>query len=470
MSPLELAGFAVPLLAARLVPGRSRVPVLLALCILYYGLAAGPGGVGWLAAATLLAYGTGRRAQAASSVAARHRLLLAGVLLLLGFLAFFKYAGALAPGLAFAAPLGISYFAFKLVSYLLDLYWDERAATRDLAGFSLYAAFVPQIVSGPIQRAEDFLGQLRTQLASPPVAAGLRLILFGLFKKLVVADRLALVVDPVYRAPLEASPGAALLAVYAFAFQLYADFSGLTDIAIGLGRLVGIEAPPNFDAPFRAVNIEEFWRRWHMSLTFWLSDYLFTPLRMSLRSFGAAGLAAAIVINMTAVGVWHGARLTYLAFGLLMGLLLAASALTGPLRRRWEKRSPAYVRLASSAGPVLTFHLMALGWVLFRAPDLGTAGAILARLPAGAAALATAPVSAATGALASLHLEPAHLAITLLALAAMQSMHALRYSFARGRFDAVVPRPLRLALYQAAAVAVVANGSLETGLFIYAQF
>ncbi len=470
MSPLELAGFAVPLLLARLVRGAWRPRALLLLCVAYYALEAGASSLAWLAAATVLTFGVARAAPPSASPSARRALLLGGVAVLLGFLALFKYGAAVSPALAVAAPLGISYFAFKLVSYLLDLYWDDRPAERDPVGFALYAAFVPQIVSGPIQRADDFLGQLRAAARRPNVTAGLRLVLFGLFKKLVVADRLALLVDPVYRSPLDATPAAAVIATYAFAFQLYADFSGLTDIAIGLGRLVGIEAPPNFDAPFRAVNIEDFWRRWHMSLTFWLSDYLFTPLRMSLRSFGALGLAAAILINMTAVGVWHGARFTYLAFGVAMGVLLAVSALSSGLRRGWERRSPAYARLATLAGPVVTFHLMALGWILFRAPDLATARLVYAQLPAGLAALAAGPWAGLQAALASVHLEAGHVALTLVALAAMQVMHTLRYGVARGRFDAVVPPVLRVALYEAAAIAVVVNGSLDPGLFLYAQF
>jgi alginate O-acetyltransferase complex protein AlgI len=470
VSPLELAGFALPLFLARYAPSRSRLGVLLALCFVYYGLAAGGEATALLVGAILITFGAGRAASASRSPGRRRALLLAGVASLLAFLALFKYGAVLSSALRWAAPLGVSYFAFKLLSYLLDLYWDERPAERNPAALALYAVFTPQIVSGPIQRAGDFLGQLRSGVERPPVAAGLRLILFGLFKKLVVADRLALLVDPVYRAPLEATPTAVLFAVYAFAFQLYADFSGLTDIAIGLGRLVGIEAPPNFDAPFLAPNIEEFWRRWHMSLTFWLSDYLFTPLRMSLRAFGAPGLAVAIVINMTAIGVWHGARWTYLFFGVSMGILLAVSALTGRLRRGWERRSPLYSRVAAFAGPVLTFHLMVLGWILFRAPDLRTAGEVLTLLPAGLAGLASSPSAAVASALVSVHLEGTHLALTLFALLAMQLMHLLRHSVARGRFDVVVPAPVRFALYQAALIAVVANGSLEPGLFLYAQF
>src|SRR5262249_11783766 len=139
---------------------------------------------------------------------------------------------------------------------------------------------------------------------------GMRLILFGYFKKLVVADRAALLVDAVFADPAKSGTTLAWLAAYLYAIQLYADFSGLTDMAIGAGQLFGVKAPPNFDSPFYAPNIQDFWRRWHMSLTTWLGDYVFTPLRMAMRNWGDFGLVIAIAINMLAIGVWHGARWT----------------------------------------------------------------------------------------------------------------------------------------------------------------
>ncbi|MGH3056472.1 MAG: MBOAT family O-acyltransferase, partial [Gaiellaceae bacterium] len=282
---------------------------------------------GVLLVATAVAFLLAQRIATADSETQRQRYLTAGIVLLLLPLAAFKYLSSLSGILAevgggpwlsrvvsanFIGAVGISYYTLKLISYVIDVYWERIEPCKDFSTLATYAAFFPQILSGPIQRAGSLMSQLVTLSPATPamVSSGLRLMLFGFFKKLVVADRLGVPVDQVFDHPAAFSGLVPVIASYLFALQLYADFSGVTDIAIGTARLFGIESPPNFDAPFYAENIQDFWRRWHMTLTSWIGDYIFTPLRMGLRGWGQAGLVASLAINMVAIGVWHGPRWT----------------------------------------------------------------------------------------------------------------------------------------------------------------
>ncbi|MGZ5781273.1 MAG: MBOAT family O-acyltransferase, partial [Burkholderiaceae bacterium] len=239
-------------------------------------------------------------------------------------------------------PLGLSYYVFRMIGYLLDVYWEQLPAQHNFVSFALYGSFFPQIVSGPIQRAEDFFDQL-PKLNKPTTSdfvVGLRRILLGLVKKVIIADQLAVVAAAAHANPSGFSSLELLFAAYCFAFQLYADFSGITDIAIGIGLLFGVKGPENFNLPFFSENIQIFWRRWHMSLTSWLTDYLFMPLRMSLRQLGTAGLCLAIFFNMVAVGLWHGLGLNTLAFGIINGLYMIVSVLTLKHRNEFFQTRP----------------------------------------------------------------------------------------------------------------------------------
>src|ERR1700733_563311 len=335
---------------------------------------------GLLLAASLIVYFLGLRIDAAGSESTKKRYLILGICGLTSILALFKYGPALASPLAsLAVPLGISYYTFKLLSYLLEVYWEKIKPERDIVAFALYPAFFPHILSGPIERGSTFLPQVDTPTAVSPdmIASGLRLILFGLFKKLVVADRLAFLVNRVFDHPKAFSSVGLIIASYGFAVQIYADFSGLTDLAIGTGRIFGIESPQNFDAPFYAPNIQEFWKRWHMTLTRWLTDYLFTPLRFALRKHGDFGLAFAIVVNMLAIGLWHGPRWTYVLFGLLNSVYLVVSAFTLKARNRAFRGHTRWMGVRRIAGPLVTFHLVVLALLVFRANTVGNAAYIL---------------------------------------------------------------------------------------------
>jgi D-alanyl-lipoteichoic acid acyltransferase DltB (MBOAT superfamily) len=363
---------------------RWRRHVLLALSYLFY-VSWSPAHAALLAVVTSSVYLAGRLFERQRDDRSRLRVLWLAVAGLLVLLVAFKSGelviaavrteGDLGPPswtIVLLIPLGLSYYVFRLIGYLVDVYWERIPVQRDAVSFALYVAFFPQIVSGPIQRAGDFFGQLEQLGHSDPaaIAAGLRRILFGLFKKLVVAETPAAIVVAAHSDPGAYSGLELLVAAYCFAFQLYADFSGLTDIAIGLGQLFGIRGPENFDRPFFAKNVQEFWRRWHMSLTSWLTDYVFTPLRMTFRRFADTGLAVAILCNMLAVGLWHGPRATYAIFGALNGAFLIVSAFTLKWRNAIAREHPVIARLRSAAGPVVTFHIFVFTLIFFRADSL----------------------------------------------------------------------------------------------------
>jgi len=281
-------------------------------------------------------------------------------------------------------PLGISYYVFKLISYIVDIYWGNIAPERNFVDFATYVAFFPQIVAGPIQRSGDFLQQIRKlSPTSEMMRRGLRRMLLGCFKKAVVADNLGTLIDLSYGP--HAPAGAALLAFYLFPFQLYADFSALTDIAIGTALLFGIQSPENFNAPFLATNISQYWRRWHMTLTNWLGDYVFMPLRMATRAYGNYGLVFSLMVNMILIGLWHNLSWCFLVFGVLHGIFLSVDALTARGRSKFFKSRPAWDRAGNCVGPVFTFHLVALAMVFVRAVSLSEALHVLSSLPASAA-------------------------------------------------------------------------------------
>ncbi len=367
------------------LPRAFKAPWLLLCSLAFYAT--------WSVPYLLLLLGVSAFVYAMARVLDRHgdtplagRLLLLGQAILLGGLAVFKYPDLLSEALAptgwggtlarIIAPIGISYYLFKAISYLTDVYWGEYPAQRDPVKVALYLAFFPQIVSGPIQRAQPFFEQLDDehfcQRDWRRLRSALALLVLGYFEKLIVADHIGPLVEAINQVPYPA-PSLALAADYAYALQLFSDFAGVTHIALGLGTLFGIFGPANFNRPFSAMNIQDYWRRWHMSLSSWLADYLFTPLRMALRRFGTAGLCASLMINMVLIGVWHGSNATYFVFGVIHGVFLIVSTLTLPPRDRFFKRHPQWVGLRRVAAPVITFHLVVSALIFFRAPDVSFA-------------------------------------------------------------------------------------------------
>ena len=300
-----------------------------------------------------------------------------GITVLALYLAFFKITAVLPFGrmgrLAF--PLGLSYYTFKLMSYMIDVYWGKMEPARSFTQFASAIAFFPQMAAGPIQRPADFLPQLPPSRSA--VGMGFSRLVWGLAKKILIADNLAPTVNYVF-GHIHGLHGAGLLAgFYLFPLQMYADFSALTDVALGIGMMFGIQGPENFNRPFTASSISSFWRRWHMSLTNWLADYLFTPLRMATRSAGTAGLALSITLNMLAVGLWHGLTWGYFIFGLLNALYLVGDVLSARSRTAFWKARPQLEILGVWAGWLLTIHLFFLAMVFFRARAVADAAWLL---------------------------------------------------------------------------------------------
>jgi alginate O-acetyltransferase complex protein AlgI len=457
------------LLAYYALPAAKRKGVLLAASYAFYGLSSVPYLL-LLGAVTLVAFGAARWIDAAQTEAGKRQALLAGLLLLLGTLAVFKYAGVLS-ALAFAGgasqtagmfsrivlPLGISYYTFKLLSYVVDVYWGKLEAERNLVAFALYPAFFPQILSGPIQRAGDFLPQIKRPIVNDPelVTSGLRLMLFGYFKMTVVAGTLAPLVAPTFADPHRYAWWAVLLSCYAFVFQLYADFSGFTDVAIGLGRLFGIQSPPNFAMPFTARNVQVFWRRWHMTLTQWVADYVFLPLRMAFRGWGAFGIVAAITVNFLAIGLWHAASWPFLAFGLLHALYMTVSVFTLARRDAFFSRHPALALGRRVWAPVLTFQLWTLGEILFRAESMTQAGEVVRAI----LAFETAGSGTTT-----------YITRAIPAVVVMEVVHWIQARGQGTRLLQALPVVPRWTLYYACLFTIMVYDTQSRAGFIYVQF
>jgi alginate O-acetyltransferase complex protein AlgI len=365
-----------------------------------------------LAGVTLGNQAAARLIQRTEDERRRRRLVAAAVALDLGVLGVFKYyaffvqdidraldalgLGLPVPLLTIALPVGISFYTFQAISYVVDVH-RRVISPASIIDVAVYLSFFSHLVAGPIVRAREFL----PQLASPrdpnnvPVGAGISLIAIGLIKKVVIADFLArAVVDPVFGVPQAYGAPDVALAAYAYAAQIYCDFSGYTDIAIGVALLMGIVFPQNFRSPYRATGFRDFWRRWHMTLSRFLRDFLYIPLGGSRR--GRLLTGRNLMITMLLGGLWHGAAWPFVLWGGFHGAgLVAEHAIGGRIRL------PAWLRWA------VTFHLVVLGWVLFRSRDLGLAGTFLSRLVVpGPATLWTVPVVGAVVAVIGLQLLP----------------------------------------------------------------
>lgn len=273
-------------------------------------------------------------------------------------------------------PLGISFFTFKTISYLLDVEKGKIKPVKDWVVFFTYIAFFPCLLSGPIDKARTFVPQLEKKRVFNYDQAidGLRQILWGLFKKVVIADNCAIITNEIFD-DYEDFPGSSLLlGAFVYVIQIYADFSGYSDMAIGFSRLIGFNITRNFDFPFFAQNIAEFWRKWHISLTSWVTEYIFTPLSIAFRDYNKLGLILAIVINFTIVGIWHGANWTYVLFGFLHGCFFIPLILNGTLNKKKKiaknKLLPSFRDFTNMSG---TFILLILTFILLRSDSIGQA-------------------------------------------------------------------------------------------------
>jgi len=355
----------------------------------------------WLAAliclSTAMDYVVARAMDASSSQGRRKLLLGLSLAANLGLLFYFKYAnfflhsveealrtiGAQSslPVLQVILPVGISFYTFEAINYTVDVYRRRVPAERNLANFMLFITFFPHLVAGPIVRARDFLPQIRRpkHWDWARMQLGVQYFLIGFFKKQAIADRMALYADPVFANPSQFSTGAVWLAVLAYSLQIYCDFSGYTDMALGAAHMLGYKLARNFDLPYLAANISEFWRRWHISLSTWLRDYLFIPMGGSRGSNWQT--CRNLFITMALGGLWHGASWTFVVWGILHGLLLIAHRCFQALckHQRWMDRL--LLSIPGTAARIgLTFLCVTFGWIFFRSSTFTSAALILQRL------------------------------------------------------------------------------------------
>ncbi len=303
------------------------------------------------------------------------------ILALLKYLPFFESESNRIFGLnsTFSATIitvGVSYFTFQAISYLADVYLEIEEPEHHFGRFALYMAFFPKLLQGPIERAGDLLPQLKQpyQFEYDAMRSGMLLFAWGLFKKVVVADRFALYAGQVYNNVHDYTGLSLIIGIYAYALQIYFDFSAYTDMARGTGRMFGINLTENFNSPYLATSIADFWRRWHITFSRWILDYIFKPLQMGWRNWGQAGTALALIITFLVSGIWHGASWGFVIWGLLHGIYLAASTYYRPYQKRlhkwlgfeknkWLKWWQVFV----------TFNLVCFAWVFFKAKSTGDA-------------------------------------------------------------------------------------------------
>lgn len=278
------------------------------------------------------------------------------------------------------APLGISYIIFQSIGYLIEIKKGNKSAERHLGHFATYLFYFPKMMSGPVERAHNFLPQLKINIQFDPVkvSEGLKLMVWGFFKKLVIADRLIIYVDAVYSNSSHHGGKTLALASFFFTVQLYADFSGYTDIARGLSKVLGIDLMENFNRPFFSTTVTEFWRRWHMSLSTWFNEYFYNPLAITTRNWGDKGIVFTTIFTFTVIGLWHGANWTFVIFGLLHGLLISSELLTRKTRKKLKKKIPSFLSRLIETG--FTFIFICFTFIFIKATDVNHALDIVSRI------------------------------------------------------------------------------------------
>ena len=396
----------------------------------------------------------------------RKMLVLLSLAVDLGFLGYFKYANffganfALIVGQNFQPwdiflPVGISFFTFQSLSYTIDVYRGELRPLNSLLDYAFYVSFFPQLVAGPIVRARDFAPQIRKPLVinNRMIAMGVYLIVIGLFKKAVISDYISInFVDRVFDNPLRYTGVENLFGLIGYAMQLYCDFSGYSDMAIGIALLLGFRFPTNFNAPFKADSVGDFWRRWHISLTRWFTDYVYIPLGGSRR--GTVRLAVNTMVVFLLSGLWHGAALHFVVWGGVHGALLLLEKALTPCGGKHKARTWTAVCLRHA----YTFSLVCIAWVFFRAASVSDALLLLSRLPVDCS------LSTLHATLLSIGIQP----VAELVLGAL-CLHLLPET------SSAAPSPRSVLAFCLLALTVVAAwfSTLHTGTtnaFIYFQF
>ena len=390
--------FVVVFAAYWAVPSRRVKVILLLLASYYFYMSWNAKLAAVVAGSSLVDYFLGRALEDSAQQWRRKAFLTASIVMNLGLLFYFKYSnfflqsmgdllhrlgfGGQIPVLKIVLPIGISFYTFEAISYMVDVYAKRTKAEQNPIHFLMFITFFPRMIAGPIIRARNFLPQLKREKRFDlgRFRLGFEYVLMGLFKKIAVADRMAYLVDPFYASPEKYSTAAAWIAVLAYSLQLYCDFSGYSDIAIGTAHMLGFKLPENFNMPYLSRNVTEFWQRWHISLSTWLRDYVFLSLGGSRQT--RVKMSINLVITMTLCGLWHGANWTFVAFGFLQGLML----LTHHRFRDFCKprhRLKSFLRTGLGVGlRIVVTYLCSIVFsgILFRSQNFHTVGVVFARL------------------------------------------------------------------------------------------
>jgi len=347
--------------------------------------------LGLIALVTFFDYFISRYLANSESKSARKKMLVLSITLNLSILGIFKYFnffvdnlnlifspfGFEYSGMEIILPVGISFYIFETISYVIDIYRRVAEPADSLLDYAVFVTFFPRLVAGPIMRAAHFLPQIKRQIALniDNFVNGAHIFAQGLFKKIVVADRLAIMVDQIYASPSIYSSPTVWLAVFSYSIQIYFDFSGYSDMAIGLGKIMGFDLPLNFNLPYVSQSITEFWKRWHISLSTWLRDYLYIPLGGNRK--GRARTYLNLLITMLLGGLWHGASWNFVVWGGLHGLYLSLERIFNYeqyVSRFKQSDISAWIRF------LCTFVVISVTWVFFRSPSYATSLVILKKL------------------------------------------------------------------------------------------
>lgn len=404
----------------------------------------------------------------------KKRFMILNIIIILIPLFFFKYFAAInssliellqnynlrwpLPEISLILPVGISFYTFMAIGYTVDVRNEEIEAEQNIGIVALFISFFPLILSGPIERAQNMLPQFKAQkiINYSMVSEGLKLMLWGYFMKLVVADRLGIYVDAVYNNILRHNGTTLLFASFLYPIQVYADLGGYSLIAIGTSKILGINVMHNFKRPFFATSMSEFWRRWHISLISWLTDYVYTPLSFSFRKLKIWGILIALMITFFISGIWHGAAMTFVVWGVMQGVFLSIEALTNKRRSVFEKKHNLtkkwwYV----FAGILITFVLFAASQIFGRATNIEEALIIYSKIFTKQGNLFVDKLTIAYSLFG----------VIILFLKDVKDEYALDFNFSTSS-----KMPIRYLYYVAMISIILLFGVFDGGQFIYFQF
>ncbi len=482
-SGIFLVFFVMVLILYHALPTKAKPVVLLGANLLFYAV----GGVQWvplLVACIVFSWAVALWMDKIQNQKARLALLWVSVIGFVGLLFYFKYFSTLMRGILgywqqILAPLGVSFFTFTILGYLIDVYWKAQPAEKNLVKYAVFVSMFAQISSGPIERAENML----PQLSQPKpydydrLACGFSRILWGFFKKFVLANKIGSMVAVVY-GDVEGFSGPFLvLASLLYSYQLYLDFGGYSDIAIGIMQALGFDVMENFRRPFAARSYTQLWDRWHISLTSWFRDYVFTPISFSIRGVqGKAGKALgwlAIFIIFPLSGIWHGTGLGFLMWGVLNGIFMVIGKMTTKRRRKWAKKNPlyknAFVKAFIQCGCVYLMFTACI--VFFRAESIQQALQIYAGFFGGWVETLFSPATVVSG---LKEMGIGRVAILLIGggsvLVELAEYAAEKKEQSIGLWLHSLRAPLRWAAYYAQLLALAFYGVLGQSSFIYRQF